>query len=147
MLGGVNMNRVKELREEMGWTQKYLGSVLNVKNSAISKYENGRATLTEDTIIKLAKLFNVTSDYILGLSDYRNFDQFISEIDRTSSMLYVNEPVTAGVADDTSEEGKINQYYSRLNDENKDYIKGQMITLYREQEHKDILQKSTPGAG
>lgn len=142
------MNRVKELREEMGWTQKYLGSVLNVKNSAISKYENGRATLTEDTIIKLAKLFNVTSDYILGLSDYRNFDQLISETNRSSSVLYVNEPVTSyGVADDTSEEGKINQYYNRLNDENKDYIKGQMITLYREQENKDNLQKSTPGAG
>ena len=66
------MNRVKELREEMNWTQDHLGNLLNVKRAAISKYENGKVPLTDETLIKLSKIFNVSSDYILGISNKKN---------------------------------------------------------------------------
>jgi transcriptional regulator with XRE-family HTH domain len=84
------MNRLKELREEMNWTQDYLGNLLNVKRAAISKYENGRIPLTDDTLIKLCNIFNVSSDYILGISDDRgqkpsNEEPFADEIENLSS--------------------------------------------------------------
>lgn len=63
------MNRVKELRERMGWTQTDLGNKLNVKAAAISKYEKGDVSLTDETIIKLADIFNVSADYLLCLTD------------------------------------------------------------------------------
>ncbi|WMJ85802.1 helix-turn-helix domain-containing protein [Anaerocolumna sp. MB42-C2] len=66
------MNRIKLLREENNWTQEYLGNLLNVKKAAISKYETGRAALTDDTICRLVDIFHVSADYLLGLSDKRN---------------------------------------------------------------------------
>jgi transcriptional regulator with XRE-family HTH domain len=66
------MNRIKELRIELGWTQEELGKILNVKGAAISKYENELIPLTDDTIKKLSETFNVSSDYLLGRSDNRD---------------------------------------------------------------------------
>lgn len=67
----VIINRIKELREERGWTQEELGKKLNVNAPAISKYENGRTPLTDETIKKLAEIFDESADYILGLSNNR----------------------------------------------------------------------------
>lgn len=61
------MNRIKELRELKGWSQQDLGAYLNVQKSAISKYENGKVSLTGETIKKLVELFDVTSDILLGI--------------------------------------------------------------------------------
>ncbi len=69
------MNRVKQLREENNWTQEYLGNLLNVKKAAVSKYETGKAALTDDTICRLVKIFHVSADYLLGISDKRNLLQ------------------------------------------------------------------------
>lgn len=60
------MNRLKLLRDEFGMKQSDLGKLLNVKDSAISKYESGKIPMTGDTLIKLAEIFGVSIDYILG---------------------------------------------------------------------------------
>lgn len=66
------MNRLKMLREEFEMKQSELGKLLNVKDSAISKYESGKVPLTGETLIKLSEIFNVTTDYLLGVSENRN---------------------------------------------------------------------------
>lgn len=58
-------NRIKYLREQRGLSQVQLGELLNVKDAAISKYENGKIPLTDDTINRLCDIFNVSSDYLL----------------------------------------------------------------------------------
>lgn len=63
------MNRIKELRQLKGWSQQDLGNYLNVQKSAISKYENGKISLTGETIEKLVELFDVTSDILLGIEN------------------------------------------------------------------------------
>lgn len=63
------MNRIRLLRERAGMKQSELGKLLNVKDSAISKYETGKIPLTADTLTSLSEIFNVSVDYILGLSD------------------------------------------------------------------------------
>ena len=60
------MNRIRELRLSRGMTQEDLGKVLNVQKSAISKYEKGRASLTEDILLAVAEHFGVSTDYVLG---------------------------------------------------------------------------------
>lgn len=62
------MNRIKELRTAKHLTQEELGNILNVQKAAISKYENGRAEPSMDILKKMATLFNVSTDYILGIS-------------------------------------------------------------------------------
>lgn len=63
------MNAIKFLRNKFGWTQDDLGKRLNVKGSAISKYESESIPITSDTLRKLAEIFNVTTDFILGISN------------------------------------------------------------------------------
>lgn len=61
------MNRIKQLREERGIKQRELAKLLGLEISAISKLEIGRVPLKDEYIIKLAKFFNVSTNYLLGI--------------------------------------------------------------------------------
>lgn len=63
--------RLKALREDKDLTQTELAKAVNVTQRNISFYETGTNEPDIKTIIALAKFFNVTTDYILGLSDKR----------------------------------------------------------------------------
>ena len=54
----------------MGLTQQQLGEMLGVQKSAIAKYENGRVpNLKKETLSRLAEIFNVTPNYLLGIDE------------------------------------------------------------------------------
>ena len=61
--------RLKELREESNLTQKNLANKLNISKSAISAWEIGRNQPSYDLLIEIAKFFNVSTDYLLGMED------------------------------------------------------------------------------
>ena len=62
--------RIKKLRKEKGMTQQELGELLGVQKSAIAKYENGRVpNLKKETITKLADIFQVSPNYLLGIEE------------------------------------------------------------------------------
>lgn len=61
--------RIKELREENGLTQQAVAEFLNVKQNTYSQYESGKRQLSIDMLIKLAKFYKVTTDYILDLEN------------------------------------------------------------------------------
>ena len=63
------MNRLRELRERRGLTQSQLGLILGVEKSTVSKYEKGSLDLSSNAISSLCEYFNVSADYLLGLSD------------------------------------------------------------------------------
>lgn len=61
--------RIKDLREDNDITQKELAEYLHVKQNTYSQYENGQRQLPIDALIALAKFYNTSTDYILGLTD------------------------------------------------------------------------------
>ena len=61
--------RIKELREQVGEKQEELGKMIFSSQSAISLYENGRIKPNVDTIAAIAKHYNVSANYLLGLTD------------------------------------------------------------------------------
>jgi len=61
--------RIYFYRKQMGISQKELAALLNVTNKAISKWETGAALPKSETIIELAKIFNVSSDELLNLAN------------------------------------------------------------------------------
>ncbi len=67
------MNRLKELRIQNGYTQDMLGNFLGVQKAAICKYETGRAVLPQEMLLRLADLFSVSTDYILGRDASHSF--------------------------------------------------------------------------
>ena len=63
------MNRILELRTAHGWSQEELAEKINVRANAISRYENGVRGIDIEKIIALRSVFDVTVDYLLGLSE------------------------------------------------------------------------------
>lgn len=65
--------RIRELREDNDELQKDIAKLLNTTQQQYSKIENGLTEITADRIIKLAKHYKVSTDYLLGLSDKKQF--------------------------------------------------------------------------
>lgn len=61
------LRRLKDLREDYDYTQKYIASLLKISQNSYSDIERGITNLSIDALVILAKLYNVTSDYILEL--------------------------------------------------------------------------------
>lgn len=68
------MNRIKQLREKNHTTQKDLASLLHMKVAGISKIETGRVPLKDRYIVTLANYFNVSTDYLLCVSNNPNLN-------------------------------------------------------------------------
>lgn len=62
--------KIKELRLERGYTQAEFAELMGVKQSCVSKWERGATLPDSDMIVALCKLFEVSADYLLGLTDY-----------------------------------------------------------------------------
>lgn len=63
------MNRVKELRKAKGYTQARLAKELNIHQTAISQWETGRTSPDQQTAKKMADLWGVSMEYVLGYSE------------------------------------------------------------------------------
>lgn len=65
----MNTMRLKDLREDMDMTQKKIASLLKITQQQYSLYENGIRLIPIDKLIFLAKYYNTSTDYILGLTN------------------------------------------------------------------------------
>ena len=61
--------RIRDLREDNDRTQKELAKELNCSQQVYSNYELGQRDIPTDILIKLSKFYNVSVDYILGLTN------------------------------------------------------------------------------
>ena len=61
--------RIKELRKEFGLSQVDLAARMEVTKQTISNWENENIQPSIDMLVDLANVFNVTTDYLLGLDD------------------------------------------------------------------------------
>ena len=63
--------RIRDLREDRDLTQKEVAAYLHCDQSQYSKYERGERPLPLDYAVKLAELYNVSLDYLVGRTDRR----------------------------------------------------------------------------
>ena len=75
-------NRVRELRNEKGLRQEDLAEKINVSQQTISRIENGINSFPADILIHMTKVFHVSADYILKLSDTRVTQECRTEVER-----------------------------------------------------------------
>lgn len=87
-------DRLKMLRKERRLTQVKLGEMLNYGYTAIANYESGRNQPSIPDLKKIASIFNVSMDYLLGVNDIRH--------------PYV-------IDDETAEFNEFRRYYALLN--------------------------------
>ena len=63
-------NRIRELRVEKGLSQGKLGEMLSVSQDTVSLWEKSKSYPSVEIVILLSKIFEVSCDYILGVTDY-----------------------------------------------------------------------------
>ena len=61
--------RLKDLREDNDIPQRVIAEYLHIKQNTYSQYENEQRQLPIDALVKLAKFYSVSTDYILCLTD------------------------------------------------------------------------------
>ncbi len=67
---GDNMKlRIRDLREDRDLTQTAIAKILGCTQQTYSRYESGEITIDIYNLIKLAKFYNTSCDYLLGLTD------------------------------------------------------------------------------
>ena len=77
--------RLKELRTQADLTQKALGDRIKVTKSVISYYELQERYPSPEILIKLAEVFRVSTDYLLGLEKKQSID--VSDLDEDEIQL------------------------------------------------------------
>lgn len=88
-------NRLKELRQKAQVTQKELAQSINSSQQNIALYEQGRRKPKYETLEKLSVFFNVSTDYLLGKTDFPEPDSDI-DLDTAidNSVAFDGTPIT-----------------------------------------------------
>lgn len=85
-------DRIKELRKAFGISQVELAKALNVSKQCVSNWENDNVLPSIDMLVKLAKYFNVTTDYLLCLEEKDMVDlSGLSEGERAHIKLLIKD--------------------------------------------------------
>lgn len=108
--------RLKELRVNKNLGQKEVGVIVGVSDSSIRKYETGERTPNPDALVKLADFFNVTVDYLIGVSDSKNAPELKTD-KSTKKELPTKEEVTRKIIDMVSESGIIEKDFDAKEEE------------------------------
>ena len=83
--------RLKQLRENTGITQDDLAKLLNLTQSTIAYYESGRKMPTLENTILIAKIFNTSLDYLVGISNYRETEYLKEDMETYCPTLLLND--------------------------------------------------------
>jgi transcriptional regulator with XRE-family HTH domain len=76
----MKLKKIAEQRKLKGITQAELGVVLNVSRQTIQNYEQGVTDPDVDTIIKISKYFNISTDELFGLNKKDDYNQIVDEL-------------------------------------------------------------------
>ncbi|EAA0062632.1 TPA: helix-turn-helix domain-containing protein [Listeria monocytogenes] len=84
-------NRLKQLRKNNNKTQEDISKILGISRGAYSHIENGRNEPDMETIVKLANIFGVSTDYLLGRSNNGFIDTIAAHIDSNATEEEMDE--------------------------------------------------------
>ena len=115
----MKFKRIKDLREDNDIKQSDIASRLKINQPQYQLYESGKRQIPVDVLIQLSKIYNVSVDYLLDLTD-------------------IKTTPTPIISSNTK---KALNYFTRLSEENQDYIIGEMVKLHREQDVKSKPKK------
>lgn len=81
-------SRIKQLRENRGLIQEILASELGITQQMLSKYERDVLCIKVDVLKRIAEYFNVTTDYLLGVSEVKRDLQGQMKVNKTLDTDY-----------------------------------------------------------
>lgn len=95
-------NRIRELRKNHSLSQEALATIINTTQQTVSRIEHSSCDIPSDILISLSEYFNVTTDYILGISDVKRdlnrqvrmnqeLDQYYDIVIRYQNLSEINQ--------------------------------------------------------
>ncbi|EAV9986179.1 helix-turn-helix transcriptional regulator [Listeria monocytogenes] len=125
-------NRLKQLRKNNNKTQEDISKILGISRGAYSHIENGRNEPDMETIVKLANIFGVSTDYLLGRSNNSFIDTIAAHIDSNATeddikeiLAYIEEKRKEHVNEEeiniTEVAAQDNEEVNKFVDENEDF--------------------------
>ncbi len=83
------MNRIKDLREDRDLRQMDVANAVGIDQRSLSNYETGKTNPDSETVVKLARFFGVSCDYLLGVSSQNLTDnrQIVKELEEIKKRL------------------------------------------------------------
>ena len=69
----MHFQRLEDLRIDHDKTQQDIADILGCQREVYRRYEKGTRTIPIDFLITLAKYYNVSIDYIVGISDHKKY--------------------------------------------------------------------------
>lgn len=81
-------SRIKQLRQKRGVIQEILAAELGITQQMLSKYERDITLIKVDILKKIAAYFNVTTDYLLGVSDVKRDIKGQMKVNETLDAYY-----------------------------------------------------------
>ncbi|MEO2653006.1 helix-turn-helix domain-containing protein [Blautia wexlerae] len=81
-------SRIKQLRENRGLIQEILAAELGITQQMLSKYKRDILCIKVDVLMKIAEYFNVTTDYLLGISEVKRDLQGQMKMNKTLDTYY-----------------------------------------------------------
>lgn len=81
-------SRIKQLRENRGLIQEILASELGITQQMLSKYERDVLCIKVDVLKRIAEYFNVTTDYLLGVSEVKRDLQGQMKVNKALDTYY-----------------------------------------------------------
>lgn len=107
--------RLKELRKAKNMTQENFAKHFFITKSAVSKYENGVNTPESKLLQKIADYFEVSTDYLLGRSDERNYTLNSSKLNEPKKLSPKIETIAAHLDDlDDEQIDEVNNFIGYL---------------------------------
>ena len=102
----INQNKVISLRKQRNWTQQQLADKIGISRSSLGMFETGNRDLDSDVIVKMANVFNVTTDYLLDVPTRRpeELPVFDETLDKETAVKLVKDYIMS--QSDWSEERK-----------------------------------------
>lgn len=79
----MNFQRLVETREDFNLKQKDIANILNITQQSYSLWENGTKIIPLKHLNSLCNYYNVSMDYMLGLSNTRHYDVINTDIDKS----------------------------------------------------------------
>ncbi len=154
-------DRIRELRLSHNYTQEDLAEKLKISKSTIGMYEQNRRSPDIETLVEIAKIFKVSTDYLLdyALVNSTTSKPFVcSKKDLALIELFhkiSNEDFKSAKENENTlkeffphisillpEEHELIDYYNELSLKNKRWIMGQIVDLIKTEEKSQIIQKA-----
>lgn len=75
-------------RKKRGWSQSELAEKVNLSDMAISAYERAKRVPDCDVLVRLCNVFDVSSDYLLGVERLNNYDERLEKIEEKLNNIW-----------------------------------------------------------